>query len=76
MFKRHDCLNDCWDLRKTVLDLTQLQENRIRNLELALQDADIPIPHGRAERERKESQARGLEILFPEGVPEVFRDHG
>lgn len=73
LFKRHDCLNDCWDLRKAVLDLTQLMENRIRNLELALKDADIPIPYGRAEAEREERLARGLRILFPDGVPEEFR---
>ena len=54
-----------------ALDLFTLMENRIRDLEHALNDANVHIPHGRAEEERKESIRRGHRELFGEEYPNI-----
>ena len=66
----HDCLNDCWDLRTAVLDITQLMQNDIKDLQQALINEHITIPWGYGVEERQKSIAKGMQILFPDGPPE------
>jgi hypothetical protein len=51
-------------------DLFNLMENRIKDLEYALDDANVPIPRGRADQEQRERIAEGHRLLFGEDPPE------
>lgn len=60
------CDNAIRKVRLDVVDIVTDLYDRIGDLEHALGDADVRVPHGREATERAERIEKGRKLLFPE----------